>query len=570
MKKRTIGFILLLLLTALLCIPASAAKVKINKKTATINVGKTVQLKITGTKSKVKWSTSNKKIATVTQKGKVTGKKAGKATITAKVGKKKYKCTVTVKIPVIKVRDVEMSLQTVEVLVGEKYQLEAKISPKNATNKKVTWLSSNTDVATVDQNGNVQAIKKGYTRIYAKSVDDPNTRAFCEFYVIDKNTEIQFEAVEDLLTLEFGESKTLIVNTDKGESITVSSSSNLTTKWGDWITGTNKVYLTVTGGSSGEGTVTVYDKIDKAVKAQIKVKVLPKRNTKVKFEDVADPLEIEVGQEKTLLVSTDKGYSISYKISNNNISAKWGDWITGTGKIYLTVTGKYGGEDTLTVYDTNDNTIKDQITVKVIQPVTSVSFYTSYKTVDVAVGNTKKIGSPYVSPYDATNKGLFWSSSNPLIATVDQEGTVTGVKSGTVSIRATADNGVYDESTVTVHDAEIELPDLSKTFSYTVSGTKHSSCTIEKIEFEKSLSTKNTLYVKMWIYGTKTYDYKPTVSSPSRIGYKLYDMEGYVIASGNLVSEAVFPGEKFKSSTYLGSESLQEGHYILELLDVQG
>lgn len=75
----------------------AAKKVKLNKTKATIYVGKTVTLKLKNNKKKIKWTTSNKKIATVSKKGKVKGKKAGKVTITAKVGKKKYKCKITVK-----------------------------------------------------------------------------------------------------------------------------------------------------------------------------------------------------------------------------------------------------------------------------------------------------------------------------------------------------------------------------------------------------------------------------------------------------------------------------------------
>ena len=75
----------------------AAKKVKLNKTKATVYVGKSVQLKVNNNKKKVKWSTSNKKVAIVSKKGKVTGKKAGKATITAKIGKKKYKCKITVK-----------------------------------------------------------------------------------------------------------------------------------------------------------------------------------------------------------------------------------------------------------------------------------------------------------------------------------------------------------------------------------------------------------------------------------------------------------------------------------------
>lgn len=75
---------------------AEAATVKLNKKSLSLEVGKTYTLKVSGTKKKVTWSTSDKKIATVNKSGKVTAKKAGKATITATVDKKKYTCKVTV------------------------------------------------------------------------------------------------------------------------------------------------------------------------------------------------------------------------------------------------------------------------------------------------------------------------------------------------------------------------------------------------------------------------------------------------------------------------------------------
>lgn len=75
----------------------NAATVKLNKKTTTLIKGKTLTLKVTGTKKKVTWKSSNKKVATVSTKGKVTAKKKGTATITAKVGKKKLTCKITVK-----------------------------------------------------------------------------------------------------------------------------------------------------------------------------------------------------------------------------------------------------------------------------------------------------------------------------------------------------------------------------------------------------------------------------------------------------------------------------------------
>ena len=56
---------------------AEAATVKLNKKKLTLEVGKSETLKLTGTKSKITWSSSNKSVATVSTKGKVTAKKAG-------------------------------------------------------------------------------------------------------------------------------------------------------------------------------------------------------------------------------------------------------------------------------------------------------------------------------------------------------------------------------------------------------------------------------------------------------------------------------------------------------------
>lgn len=101
MKRRLIIlFCLLGLFTGILGNPDVSAKKKIrlNYKSCVIKVGKTKQLKIKGkVKKKPKWKSFNKKIATVNQKGVVKGKKTGKVKISAKVGKLKAICHVTIK-----------------------------------------------------------------------------------------------------------------------------------------------------------------------------------------------------------------------------------------------------------------------------------------------------------------------------------------------------------------------------------------------------------------------------------------------------------------------------------------
>ena len=78
-----------------ICQSNAATKVKLNKKSIALQVGKSATLKVKGTKKKVKWTSNNKSVATV-HKGKVKAKNIGQAVITAKVGKKSFNCVVYV------------------------------------------------------------------------------------------------------------------------------------------------------------------------------------------------------------------------------------------------------------------------------------------------------------------------------------------------------------------------------------------------------------------------------------------------------------------------------------------
>ena len=98
-KTKILAVVMVLVCAVTMLLPASveAATVKLNATKKTIQVGKTTTLKVKGTSKKVTWSSSNKKIATVTSKGKVKGIKSGTCVIRAKVNKKTYKCKITVK-----------------------------------------------------------------------------------------------------------------------------------------------------------------------------------------------------------------------------------------------------------------------------------------------------------------------------------------------------------------------------------------------------------------------------------------------------------------------------------------
>lgn len=153
MKKGLSLVLCALLVVSAVPLSSHAAAVKISKKSATVYAGKTLKLKMKNTKKTVKWSTSNKKIATVSKKGVVTAKKDGKAVITAKIGKSKYTCKVTVK----------SRMNVTKKTLTEKGTCQLK--QYGLTNVK--WKSSNTKVATVTQKGKVTAKKAGTATITA-------------------------------------------------------------------------------------------------------------------------------------------------------------------------------------------------------------------------------------------------------------------------------------------------------------------------------------------------------------------------------------------------------------------
>ena len=171
-------------------------KITLNKTTASVTKGKTLQLTATvapsnATKKEVKWSTSNKNVAMVSPSGLVTAKSAGTATITctAQDGSGvKATCKITVKNPVVKVTRVTLNKTTATLAPKETLTLKATVTPTNATNKAVTWKSSNTKIATVSSSGKVTAKAAGTVTITCRAKDGSGKKATCKITVYT-NTE---------------------------------------------------------------------------------------------------------------------------------------------------------------------------------------------------------------------------------------------------------------------------------------------------------------------------------------------------------------------------------------------
>lgn len=148
-------------------------KISINDSKKSISIGEKYKLKTTiypkSATEKYTYSSSNKKVATVSWNGTVTGIASGKVTITVQSLDSKRKATYTLTVKKVDVLDVKLSESKKTLIVGDTFQLKATVTPSNATSKDILWKSSNTKVAKVDKNGNVTIIGSGKCTISATS-----------------------------------------------------------------------------------------------------------------------------------------------------------------------------------------------------------------------------------------------------------------------------------------------------------------------------------------------------------------------------------------------------------------
>ena len=184
---------------------SEATGISLNKTKETIANKEELEIisNVSGENQNVTWETSNSVIAKISKtennKITVTGEKAGTATITAKTEDgKTATCEITVVYPVA---GITINEGSESIVVGSKTLLSSVLEPINATNQKITWSSSNGEIATVDEYGIVEGLKAGNVIITA-TTEDGNKQATCEITVTNKKVETS--ALEFTYTTQYG------------------------------------------------------------------------------------------------------------------------------------------------------------------------------------------------------------------------------------------------------------------------------------------------------------------------------------------------------------------------------
>lgn len=459
--------------------------VALDQSDVTINRKNTLQLTATvapqnATNKKVTWTSSNPDVATVDAAGKVTGIGAGTATITATANQKTAECQVSV---VVLMDGISLNHTELSIDKGSTEQLTAKIEPEDTTeDKKITWTSSDPEIASVDADGKVTAHKVGKADIKAAAV---GATATCEITVTSPMTGIALDKT------------TLTLNRNTTDTLTVSylpedTTDDRTVTWSSSAPEIADVDQQGNVVATGIGTATITAVCGKFT-ASCDVTVI------ALIEGVyldQSEMTVDRGTDNQLAVSivpldTTEDKTIIWTSSDPTVAT-----VDSTGK----VTGVKIGTTTITVAVGEHTATCNINVVALIHSITLDQ--TSFK-LNKSEGHQFTLT---IDPPDTTeDKTVIWSSSNPAVATIDNDGkllamapgntTITakvGTHSSTCSVRvrdtftvtaAAVGNGTVSGGGTVIEDNEITLTATPAVGHHLVSWTNSAGEMREELSF---------------------------------------------------------------------------------------
>ena len=417
---------------------------------------------------------------------------------------------------IVYVNSIKLNVTNKTMEIGEKLTINCTILPENATNKSITWSTSSSNIASVDEGGLVIAKSSGTAVIKATANDGSNVFAQCTINVktVETNDWTLITNASDLqegdtivfansdggvtageiktgtnahylsaLSSTFSNNKTTITSlnenttlltlgksnnswtftNENGELLGATSAKNLswnsgTTTWNISITSDGNA--TITNTTSSYGTL-YYNKQSPRFTTYASVQTYPQ----IYRGKAADPIyaeSIEIIGKTDLAIGEETQLYVNFTPANTNM--KEVSWKSSNTSIALVsnsgvVTALKEGTVTInaTVKGENDNLIQNNITLTIKSvPVTGISLNNT--STELAINKTIKLTTTII-PSNATNKNVTWSSSNNTVATVTN-GTVTGISAGTSVITATTEDGNF-KATCKVEVKNVVLDDYT-------------------------------------------------------------------------------------------------------------
>jgi len=434
---------------------------------------------ITATVQTLTWSSDKNAVATVDANGLISAIGVGTCTITvASSDDATIFKTIAVTVTPVAVTKIDFTpAPSTSMVVNGTQTITAVITPSTASDKSVTWSSTPSTVATV-VGGLVTAKAAGTVTITATSVQNP---AISQSIVI---------IVSDILPTQVVVSGTQAINV-KGTSVLTATVTPLgaADKTVAWSSGSDLIATVdatgkVTGVAVGTVTITATSNIDKTVKGTIVITVSAVAVTGITLTPTGSQTMV-VKEVKTFTAAvaptTATDASLDWTSDNSTVA-------TVTGGV---VTAKAAGTVTITATSKSTPSIKTTVVIVISDILPTAISIAPTAVQNISVGGSTVLTAT-ITPADAADQKVIWSSSSDLIATVDATGKVTGVKAGTVTITATSNivSSVKTTTTVIVSDVLVTKIDVTPTTLSLVKGqTSQLSASVTPLNATKKTYT---------------------------------------------------------------------------------
>lgn len=334
-------------------------------------------------------------------------------------------------IECVEAENIKLDAESVTMYTNNVKTLTAIVQPESTLDKSVSWQSSNEAIATVDVNGNVTAVSVGKALITAETSN--GLTATCEVTVYEHTTGV---TMDETAEINIGEQLQLIANTlplETSDGLVTWSSSNK-----DIVTVTEDGIIT--GIKQGSCAITATS-VDGGFTATCQVKVLqPITAIQLDRHDATINVGNSIQIDAEILPTNADNKEVIWTSSDEEVATVSKEGI---------VIGKKAGTATIAVTAAENEDIKDECEVTVLQPVTGITLDRNELTF-ANIGETTQLTAT-VLPEDASNKEVRWSSSKENVCTVSSNGTIIALDNGvSVVMATTVDGGFVAVCTVTV------------------------------------------------------------------------------------------------------------------------
>lgn len=426
----------------------------------------------------------------------------------------------------VPVSNIKLNTNYVDLIIGSTKQLTATISPSNATDKTVTWLSDNTNVATVSSSGLITAVNAGNATITCRANDGSAVQTICAVCVSGGGVEINVTNFPDenfrnfLLNYDLGRDGVLTDNDlsrittlyldnrniERLKGIEYFTSLNYLRCERNKIKGeamdelidclpysdTRHIVYVYDDTHNDEGNVCTKSQVA-AAKARGWIPWYVKSESSSGVYSGSDLLLTSITLSETFLsLLTGQVYILTATVTPNDATDKSVTWTSSDTSIATVdsngkVTAKSKGSATITCKANDGSGVEATCIVTVTNPKPDNIVLPTSQT--VKAGETITL-TPTVTPANAEYT-LTWTSDDETVATVNSAGVVTGVKKGQTFINVEIDNGKAAYCKLTVTAAEPTGIELPKNATVYVGGTLLLTPTITPEGAETTLTWKS-------------------------------------------------------------------------------